>query len=98
MILLENFQLQEHISKLLPQVFNLPQHHMLLLDGSHLLSLKTMATFMLLTVELALEVVNFVLGLVQVVSNAFDVPADIALSLSINVKSFHRSLYSFSVS
>jgi hypothetical protein len=82
MILLVNFQLQEHISKLLPQVFNLPKHHMLLLDGSHLLSLKTMATFMLLTVELALEVVNFVLGLVQVVSNAFDVATTLLCHLA----------------
>ena len=81
MILQVTFQLQEHISKFLPQVFNL-QHHMLLLDGSHLLSLKTMATFMLLTVELALEVVNFVFGLVQVVSNAFDVAATLLCHLA----------------
>jgi len=43
--------------------------------GSYLLSLETVATFVLLAVELGFQVVNLLLGLVKVVSNALDVAA-----------------------
>ena len=94
MVLLVDLQLAEHIPILLLQIFHLPEHHKLLLVydilrlithliiSPDLFSLETVATFMLLSIELTLQMIDLLLGLVQVVSDTLDVDATLLCHLS----------------